>query len=209
MPPMSTTNEIWNRLIERGDVEHSPPTRELEKAEELARRWMPGWRQGRPGDPERRAAEHPADLVRLFVEEFPGKVSAGMLVVAWLHDIIEDGVKEDRCHVTKEDLHAEGIRGNVVGDILALSKGNNETKMAYLARLKDAPTAGPRVRLVKCVDRICNLREGQILFKDKRWARYVGETYYFILPLTEGLDSYEGEWLREKLIEAASARPVR
>jgi (p)ppGpp synthase/HD superfamily hydrolase len=178
-------------------------------AKGLAQGWMRGMRQGRPGDPHRPCWQHPEDLVRLLVEEYPGKISDGMLTVAWLHDIVEDGRKDDGHAVSFEDLRREDIRASYVNDIATLTKGPDESKLSYLSRLRNAPISSPRVRIVKCVDRICNLREGHLLFKDSRWSRYVGETYYFLLPLTEQVGGYEGEWLREKLCEAAALRPVR
>lgn len=159
---------------------------------------MPGTRQG----PEKRKAwEHPQDLVRLIEAEMA--YSTETLAVAWLHDILEDGRKEDGSPVTTDDLLGAGFPKAVVEDIKALSHREGEPKATYLERLKEA---SPRARIVKCVDRICNLREGKTAFKDRRWARYVGETFYFIFPLAEGLR--EGKWLQAELAKAAQARPV-
>lgn len=178
-------------------------------AEDLATKWMRGMRQGRPGDPKRPAHKHPEDLVKLLKDEYPGKVSDGILQVAWLHDILEDGVKDDGTRVFSEDLDDLGFKRSVICDIDSLTKRQNESKVTYLTRLKTVTHNSPRVPIVKCVDRICNLREGLVLFDDDRWARYVGETFYFILPLTRTLEGYEQAWLRQELIDSATARPVR
>ena len=85
-------------------------------------------------------------------------------------------------------------------------EGREEPKEAYLRRLKEHSR---RVKLVKCVDRICNLRGGREAFKDRRWIRYVGESYYFIYPLTEDLQVVERDWLQANLIRAVQARELR
>lgn len=178
-------------------------------AADIAKECMKGMRQGRPGDPRRPAWEHPGDLVRLLVREYPGKISEGTLIVAWLHDIVEDGRKADGSSVSFDDLRSRGIRASLVSDIATLTKGEREDKLSYLSRLRNAPISSPRAKIVKCVDRICNLREGYLLFKDARWARYVGETLYFLLPLADQVGGYEGEWLRQKLIEATELRGIK
>ncbi len=185
----------------------------MTQAEQLAKRWMKGRREGSSG---RRAWEHPADLVRVLTEEMPitgnGEELEKMVALAWLHDLLEDGKKEDGTSVSMYDLQDEEVDGDIVNDILALTQKTLRTKEGrfvpeekslYLARLK---WKSPRARLVKCVDRICNLREGKDCFKTKRWIRYVGETYYFIYPLAEDLPAVERNWLRIHLVEAVQAR---
>jgi hypothetical protein len=44
--------------------------------------------------------------------------------------------------------------------------------------------------------------------KDKRWARVVGETGLYILPMLQVLPEFEQAWLSKRLIEAMTARPV-
>ena len=81
-----------------------------------------------------------------------------------------------------------------------------EPKEKYLTRLKEKNN---RVKLVKCVDHICNLREGKTTFKDRRWIRYVGETYDFIYPLSDDLQAGpERDWLQRELVRAVQAREV-
>jgi (p)ppGpp synthase/HD superfamily hydrolase len=186
--------------------------------EQLAHEWMIGYRQG-PQDGKRRFAwEHPQDLVNLLKElpELSGEPGVGpepnfigyryMTRVAWLHDIIEDGVigVEERS-VTPNDLEDCGIHGVVIAGVVALTQKPTEDKTTYLSRLHKAPWT---VRLVKCVDRICNLREGSQCFKDKRWARYVKETREYIIPLTQDLAEPHREWAVRLLEEAIALRPV-
>lgn len=172
------------------------------KSEELARRWMPGFRQSS----NRRAWEHPEDLVTLLGER-PRVKTATLLHVCWLHDIIEDGQKEDGKAVTQQDLFNEGFNFEVVTSVRALTHQKNEDKPAYLARLRDS-SPGYTVRVVKSLDRICNLREGAPTFKGARWSRYVQETQDYILPLTDALPFDEKDWLRTHLLNAIALRPA-
>ncbi len=208
----------------------------MTKAEDLARRWMPGTRQGPMARP---AWEHPHDIVKLLnellgpepeIEPYNAAVSLldgpmvfekeldtwGMMIrsgarmqlieIAWLHDILEDGIKEDGHLVTWETLCDEGISLRVIKAVASLSKRADEEKPIYLARLSGAL---PEAKLVKVVDRICNLREGKDSFKDKRWARYVDESQRYIMPLIEDIEQVElRPTLRAMLQEAMDARPV-
>ena len=186
----------------------------MELAESLARRWMPGFRQG-PG--KRHAWEHPADLVRVLTGELPlsadPKEHEARVTLAWLHDILEDGRKPNGNPVTMYDLREEGIDPAIIEDVLAMTRltlhGSGEElepKERYLARLKEKSL---RAKVVKCVDRICNLREGRETFKNRRWLRYVGETLYFIYPLTEDLPKGpETAWLKSELLRVAQARKI-
>lgn len=169
---------------------------------------MPGLRQG---PAKRKAWEHPQDLVRFLTQEMafmetPAEEQEKRVAVAWLHDILEDGKKEDGNSVLSHDLHRADLRPEIIDDVEALTHQSYEGgKDVYLSRLK---AASPRVKVVKCVDRICNLREGKDSFKVKRWIRYVGETYYFIFPLTEDLPTLERNFLRQELIKAVEARTL-
>ena len=186
------------------------------QAEALAKRWMPGDRQGKPGQTPRKAWEHPADLVRLLSER-PGEFSeAGQikaLAMAWLHDVIEDGRKEDGSRVTTSDLQGLVVGYGepsgpyldeaVVEGVVELTHPEGITKIAYYETLSEI---GYIPKLVKCVDRICNLREGAGVFKPARWERYVSETRTYILPLARDLREETAEWLTQHLHEALDAR---
>lgn len=163
---------------------------------------MPGIRHGAK---PRAAWEHPQDLVRL-IDEMPGDFNREALQkIAWLHDLLEDGIKEDGTAVTTQDLQQEGIDLDTIGDVEALSQPPDEEKTAYLFRVRGASL---RARIVKCVDRICNLREGKTSFKDGRWARYVKQTYEYIFPLVHELPDPLKDWVTKELQAAIAARPV-
>jgi (p)ppGpp synthase/HD superfamily hydrolase len=176
----------------------------MSKAEEIAKRWMPGTRQGST----RPAWAHPADVVALL-REMPGVRSPELdrfyEDVAWLHDIIEDGRKHDGLHVTSADLVEQGIAADVIEAVVALSHREGEDKVSYLVRLR---AVSSRVKVVKAADRVCNLREGKSTFRDARWGRYVRETREFILPLLDDLPSLESAWFGALLAEAMAARSV-
>jgi len=190
----------------------------MRKSEELARRWMPGLRQGS----SRPAWAHPQDLVQLLGElrvafatheedvlfsELEQDSFESLEDIAWAHDLLEDGRKEDGTLVVAEDLLREGLPVEIVKIVGFLSHNEGaEEKVTYLARLKTVLDA--KGSIVKLVDRICNLREGRAVFKDRRWARYVRETKDFILPLLDQVAQPEKGWLEDRLLEALAARPV-
>jgi (p)ppGpp synthase/HD superfamily hydrolase len=167
--------------------------------EDIAKAYMMGTREGG----KRQAWEHPRDVVELVLSlGSVAPVPDGAEGVAWLHDVLEDGVHPSGARFSWEDLE-KLVPADVVDDVVCLTKREAQPKNSYLASLSGA---SPRARLVKCADRICNLREGAPSFSPDRWARYVGETYLYVLPLAVGLP-HEAE-LRRLLCEAAGARPV-
>lgn len=178
----------------------------IELCETLAKRWMVGERKGPKGTAPREAWRHPEDLVKL-IDEWPmpecwnPNLRTYLKCVSWLHDLIEDGRKEDGTAVTAQDLLDAGVEIYFVKDVVALSQIPGEEKPVYLSRLKDASWAA---KLVKCIDRVCNLREGKDCFKDPRWARYVDETKRYVMPLAEKAHG----WFVDELQKAMDARPV-
>jgi len=176
-------------------------------SEELCKRWMVGKRHTLPGEPEREAWRHPEDLVKL-IDEWPTPKAwnpnylVHLKCVAWLHDVPEDGKHEDGRPVTERDLHAAGIELIVIKDVMHLTQEPNEDKATYLARLLAQGTLTAKV--VKCIDRTCNLREGRPTFKDGRWGRYVAETEKFILPLADKI----APWFAAEMRKEIAARPV-
>jgi (p)ppGpp synthase/HD superfamily hydrolase len=176
--------------------------------EHLARTWMLGYRQGPRNERRRSAWEHPQDLVTLL-GELPNQdptTQDHLVRVAWLHDIIEDGDTGTGEPVTPDDLRKEGVAEAVIDDVVALTQDPKEDKPTYLARLHKA---SEKAKLVKCVDRICNLREGSRCFKDKRWARYIRETREYIIPLTQDLSESHRVWAIKLLEEAMVLRAVQ
>lgn len=169
------------------------------EAEILAKSWMPGMREGTT----RHAWEHPRDLVRILRASPIKAVDDHTLTVAWLHDIVEDGKKEDGSPVSLLDLKDFPLE--VVSDVKSLTNFGTQ-KIDYLMSLSKLT---PRAKLVKCADRICNLHDGAHVFKKPRWIRYLGETYYFIYPLAKDLEPLGFEavaWAQTELINAAQLR---
>jgi hypothetical protein len=178
----------------------------VDLCQSLAKRWMVGTRQSKKGKPPREAWRHPEDLIKITDEwPFPSawnhNLRTYLKCVLWLHDLIEDGKKEDGSPVTEEDLIREGVSLDIVRDVVALSCPPGVDKKVYLQSLKTASVAA---RIAKCIDRIGNLREGAEVFKDARWARYVEETNTYILPMSFSLHG----WLTDQLEAAVGLRPV-
>ena len=164
----------------------------VEIAESLAKRYMKGFRDGS----ERPSWRHPEDVARL-VGEVPGVPSGAcryLKAVAWLHDVLED------TKVGEEGLAAAGIPSGVIEGVKALTKEKGAAPNAYYEGLARSPEW---VRIVKCCDRIANLREGRSVFQPKRWKAYLRETERFVLPLALSLDPVCAGWLKRELEAAA------
>jgi len=179
--------------------------------ERLAKRWMTGFRKSiPPGGSPRSAWAHPQDIVKVIREELvrctPDEIVLQYLIrVAWVHDVLEDGYKSDGSRVTEEDLWLSEVDSQVISDVVAISRRQGEDKNVYLARLIYAPT---RVKLLKCIDRTCNLREAPK--KDFAWwDNYSVSTRKYILPLARSLHTPEGwdVWATGILEHALTLRP--
>lgn len=180
---------------------------------------MPGTRNG-PGN--RAAWEHPQDLVNLAMEmrgSFTVSADNGLgevlsehpfndlVDILWMHDLFEDGKKEDGSQVVEQDLLVEGFSRKVVNGVRNLTHEEEvEAKVAHLARLGSVLSESEGI--AKCLDRICNLREGKAVFKDKRWARVTNETQAYILPILNLIRQPFKDWLKKRLLDAMAARPV-
>jgi hypothetical protein len=179
--------------------------------ERLAKLWMTGFRKSiPPGGSPRSAWAHPQDLVKVIQEELITCISdevflSYLIRVAWLHDILEDGWKSEGIRVTEDDLRMSGVEGQVIQDVVSISRKPGEDKGSYLARLIHTSM---RVRLLKCIDRTCNLREAPK--KDAAWwDTYSASTRRHILPLARSLHNSEGwdVWATSILEHALTLRP--
>lgn len=177
----------------------------LTTAESLAKRWMPGFRNG---DAQRPSWMHPQDLVHLLREcatvSYIAINLTHLCIVAWMHDLLEDGVKEDGSPVTVEDLEAAGFDPVVIEDVVSLTK-DKDNEGAYITQMENASW---EAQIVKCIDRVCNLREGASVFRKNRWARYHQETLIWILPMAQDIPGDAGELLTSLLTSALDLRPV-
>jgi (p)ppGpp synthase/HD superfamily hydrolase len=174
---------------------------EIAKARELAVRWMPGKRQGY----DRPSWTHPEHVASLVVE-VPGEWPREKMVsMAWLHDIIEDGVTASGEGVSAEVLLEEGISAEVVEGVKALTHVKPMPKPEYFSALLTAPE---EVRVLKCLDRISNLSDAVPVFDEKRWAKYVKETLVSVMPLAKSVRGEAGAWLVGKLEACLAVRSV-
>lgn len=141
------------------------------------------------------------ELVTLISDE---SVLNYLIRVGWLHDVLEDGYTSNMVLVTEEDLWENEVDPQVIQDVVLITRQPGESKEAYLSRLIDTPI---QVRLLKCIDRVCNLRESPK--KDAAWwDKYSVSTRKYVLPLarslhTEGWDS----WAISILEHALTLRP--
>jgi len=181
--------------------------------ERLAKLWMTGFRKSiPPGGSPRSAWAHPQDLVRVIQEEFvvckpEAQVTDYLIRFAWIHDILEDGYLRGGTLVTEEDLLFQGVDAQIVMDVVDISRSTTESKDAYLARLINST---PRVKLLKCIDRTCNLRESP-KHDHAWWDRYSASTRKYILPLASSLPTSKGwnSWATGILEHALTLRPSR
>ncbi len=171
--------------------------------EALAKRWMPGYRQGS----HRPAWQHPEDVAHfaaLFCKGHPlTEESQHAIAVAWMHDVLEDGYEGSR-KVTAQDMRDAGVPDAVIADVQALTHDSTILKLDYLRSLIKANYT---VRYVKCCDRLANLREGRATFKPARWERYVAQTRDGVLALVETLDEPTRGAIREWIQIAMDAPP--
>lgn len=179
--------------------------------ERLAKLWMTGFRKSiPPGGIPRSAWAHPQDVVQVIQEELamvlPDVHVLNYLVrVAWLHDVLEDGCKDEEIPVTEKDLWDKGVEPQVIQDVVHISRHPGEEKEVYLARLINTPM---QVRLLKCIDRACVLRESPKMGATW-WDEYSSSTRKFILPLARSLRPSAGwdTWAVGLLEHALELRP--
>ncbi len=97
-----------------------------------------------------------------------GTTDERMLVVAYLHDILED------TDCTEETL-AHLFEDNIVNAVVAITRTQGDTtKEAYLKKVK----ANHMARIVKIHDSLCNLRASVMRFDARRITKYTGQIAY-------------------------------
>ena len=151
--------------------------------------------RGKRKNSEREAWRHPEDVVKL-VDEFyqdkdrirPDYISL-LKTIAWLHDILEDGLKEVRHanvdgvdSVRVSDLEEAGFEENVIMNVKLLTRERGETKRQYLFMLGQSDRE--KAKIVKVLDRVANLREGKETMSDQWLKEYRRETLLYIVPWT-------------------------
>lgn len=150
-------------------------------------------------------AVHPIRVARVLVEEWE-RADSATLLTAFFHDVLEDC----EFHLLSEaERRIREIGGTqILNAVTALSKprlpytDNPETKAQrnaeYFRNLRNAPDW---VRLVKCADRLDNLRDalgyGDLAF----WRKYSSETIGWHLYLAKFTDERAEKALYEALVE--------
>lgn len=96
-----------------------------------------------------------------------GTTDDRMIVVAYLHDILED------TECTADALSAL-FEDNIVHAVVAITRTKGESKEAYLTKVKGNHMA----RIVKIHDSLCNLRASVMRFDAKRIKKYTDQIAY-------------------------------
>lgn len=168
-------------------------------AEKLIRENMKGTRN----DEKTPAWQHPIDVM-IVAREMTVSCGEHMYMeeietVALLHDIIEDS------EVTPQQLCSQ-FGQDIANAVLRLTKtpgcrfgtpelvdyfykiiNSNDGKVAEIAKI------------VKCCDRIANLREAHGVFEPYRLERYIFETKMFVIPIAMSVEPQWGNWLVKQL----------
>jgi len=173
------TNEVVTHLWQQITTHLTEETRSLvERAYALASTAHEGqWRDGRDQAPY---LSHPLRVALVLAEEV-GRTEGDLVAVALLHDVLED------TSVKMEALRDE-VGADIANAVELLSKeqvpqsGKEARDSAYYAGIINS---GEIVRLVKCADRVDNLRGLKTLNDPERWEKYVKETQDHILPIAE------------------------
>ena len=98
-----------------------------------------------------------------------GMMDERLIIVAWLHDILED----TKCDVgTLCDLFED----NVVTAVCAITKEVGQSQEDYLSRVK----ANPGARRVKMHDSLCNMKASLMRFDAKRVKKYAAVISFLV-----------------------------
>jgi (p)ppGpp synthase/HD superfamily hydrolase len=172
---------------------------------ELAKIWIPGTRKSS----DRPAWMHSEDVVKL-VESIPKDIYPfkrdDLITVAWLHDILEDGVKADGSPVTIVDLLEHHVAPLCARGVALLTRNKQRPRWEYYYRIAHEGTY--ETILVKVLDRCANLLEGSGTMDDTWWKRYCRDTRLDVLPLTTYISAPAGldRWCAEQLQQALNTK---
>lgn len=175
MNPNDPISPLWYRLTTHLNDATRPI---VQRAYDLATTAHEGqWRDGRDNAPY---ITHPLRVALILAEE-AGRTESDLLAVALLHDVLED------TDVEMADMR-DRMGADITNAVELLTKeevpsgGKAARDVAYYAGIING---GELVRLVKCADRVDNLRGMKQLNDPQRWAKYVKETREHILPIAE------------------------
>ncbi len=113
-----------------------------------------------------------------------------LLKASLMHDVLEDVDCQDISEIAR--LDSDGY--HVVGLVLEVTRGKDETKIEYLERLQNASR---NAKILKCADRISNLTDLHLdTHTNQKIASYLDQTEKYILPLAKEVNlDFEKELL--------------
>lgn len=121
---------------------------------ELAKKFATSYHAGQTRwDNETPYINHPADVVEILIDN--GVTDEHIIAAAWLHDVVEDTT------ATIEDIN--DMFGFKVAYIVDTLTKNSDEEMFTKLSFGPADAA-----LIKCIDRVCNLRDMGRMSKKKR-----------------------------------------
>lgn len=168
---------------------------------------------GTRNDGKTPAWQHPIDVMNVVGELMQQcgdhESREDLEVVALLHDIIEDTPIE---FGELDEQYGWGIAKAV--SLLTKPDGcrfGTPALVTYFHRLMDdtSEKAADIARIVKCCDRIANLREAVGVFKPYRLERYKFETKMFVIPIAMKIPDPWGPWLKSELEGLSIAQTER
>lgn len=179
--PLRDPDALWNHLRERAEPEGEEA---LFAAYRIAARAHKGQSRRARADGERVPyLTHPLRVALILTDEWDRR-DAKTLATALLHDVIEDALPEFQQEI-------EAAMGKEISNaVWTLTKPRlpqpcpEDTRAARDARYFSALRhAAEWIRLVKCADRVDNLRDARALGDPGFWARYSSETIGWHLVL--------------------------
>ncbi|MDR3161221.1 MAG: hypothetical protein LBU28_06360 [Spirochaetaceae bacterium] len=111
-----------------------------------------------------------------------GYINSVLHKAALTHDLIEDLDNFDKSLLIYADFEGPAVYDLV----LELTRKNDETKREYLRRLLERGSR--EARLIKCADRISNMKDIGFYSEASFIERYCNETREYVLPIAETVD---------------------
>ena len=158
-------------------------------------------------DSGERYFEHPRHVALILMDN--GVTNTEAIIYALLHDVLEDTYTPSRVLI-------ELVGGQTYQNLVALSKQlpsedkasgqitgwvKKSTKDYY----RDLMRAEQSVRLVKCADRIHNLRSCRNVWQQARIDKYLKETEKYVIPLAQTTNQHFLELLQREVASLRTA----
>ena len=195
---------LWRRL--QASVPSSAQT-PIETAFRLAERVHRGQVRRTSGDRPVPYIMHPVRVARIMTEDWK-HAEVETIVTALLHDVIEDCEPPESREVLTQDIR-RAFGNDVERAVWTLTKpepGPTEVRYArdarYFSELRKAPQW---VRLIKCADRLDNLRDACAWGDRDFWIRYSSETIGWHLFLARETAPLAEAALFQALVEGERA----